>query len=366
MKGCLVLILVSVTALAEGPLSVPALSPVSAWGPPTTVRSPVSPVSPAAAAGPVRARTPEELAAQSGFQIGVGLTHDLGLGTFVDAKSFSLLTAGLSISAAYRFRFQGVKLSASAGLSGGWVYTLPDTETGRRWTIAPLRFGLSAPGLYKDKLTGIALAPSVSFTLPTSQESWGSGLITNFSAGLGASRQVKKFNLQLNLHGSHGFYTNPENALRPDPTTRDAYGNLLYLCRTGEVACAGGSNNTAWTLGFNTSVVWFPVDTLEVFVSYGLTKAWKYAATPTVDEFTPKALDSNGNPVARVGLGQADSETASIGVGWQVTPRYSLDLVLGSNMAPLTATGLVRFPFFAFGHLADNSTRLTLSFGGGF
>ena len=52
---------------------------------------------------------------------------------------------------------------------------------------------------------------------------------------------------------------------------------------------------------------------------------------------------------------------ATFGVGYQLTDHYSLDLGLQTLQTPLTPKGQVRFPWFAFGTLADNGTAASLS-----
>jgi hypothetical protein len=76
------------------------------------------------------------------------------------------------------------------------------------------------------------------------------------------------------------------------------------------------------------------------------------------DEFTPKALDDNGNPVARVGLGSFDRTSAFFGASYQLNEHYSLDLGTSTVQTPLTPTGQVRFPFLSFGTWADNNTSI--------
>lgn len=46
----------------------------------------------------VRARTPEEQAATSGFLFQAGLDHALGLGAFVNPQSYALLVANLTLA----------------------------------------------------------------------------------------------------------------------------------------------------------------------------------------------------------------------------------------------------------------------------
>jgi hypothetical protein len=312
-------------------------------------------------ASAVQARTPEEQANQTGLQVITALDHLLGVGTFVDAKTYSLLLANLTIQPQVLFGVKGTRLAASATLRGSYEYTLPDNDTGRRFSPGDIRLGLSAPAIFRDKaLTGIAITPSAGLTLPTSFESWSAGLITSFSLSAAATRSfttgVGGFDLRFSLGGSRGLYTSPVNSIRAT-TGKDTFGNLLVVCRTGEASCATAGQNTAWSANLAGQVNWRVTGEVIVYVGYTFIKTWREAAASTLDDQSPKALDSNGNPVARAGYGQSDRTSAFFGASYQLNEHYSLDLGLQTVQTPLTATGHVRFPFFAFGSLADNSTN---------
>ncbi len=311
-------------------------------------------------ANAVQARTPEEQANQRGFQIITALDHWLGVGTFVDPKSFSYLSANLTVQPQFLFGIKGTRLAASATLRASYEYTLPDNDTGRRFSPGDIRLGLSAPALFRDKnITGISFSPSVGLIVPTSPESWTAGLVTSLSLGLSATRSfstpVGGFDFRLALGASRGFYTNAVNSIRPT-SARDTFGNLLVVCRLGEAACASAGMNPAWGATVGGQVNWRVNGEVIVYGGYTFIKSWREAATTTVDDFSPKALDSNGNPVSRSGYGQSDRTSAFFGASYQMNEHYSLDLGLATVQTPLTATGQVRFPFFSFGALADNST----------
>ena len=326
----------------------------------------VAAANPNTLASAVSARTPEEQANQTGLQIITSLDHWLGVGTFVDSKSFSYLTANLTVQPQVLFGVKGVRLAASATLRGSYEYTMPDNDTGRRFAPADIRLGLSAPALFRDKaLTGISVTPSMGVLIPTSLESWNAGLITSLSLGAAATRSfttpIGGFDLRLSLGGSRGFFTNPVNGVRVcrDATCavqRDAFGNQTVLSRPNELFGASAGMNTAWSLNIASQVNWRASGEVIVYVGYTFIKTWREAATLTLDDMSPKGVDANGNPVARSGYGQVDRTSAFVGASYQLNEHYSLDLGLSTVQLPLTATGQVRFPFFSFGALADNST----------
>jgi len=317
-------------------------------------------------ASAVSARTPEEQANQTGLQVITSLDHWLGVGTFVDSKSYSYLTANLTVQPQVLFGVKGVRLAASATLRGSYEYTLPDNDTGRRFAPADIRLGLSAPAVFRDKaLTGISVTPSMGVLLPTSFESWNAGLITSLSLGAAATRSfttpVGGFDFRLSLGGSRGFFTNPVNGVRGCSTPsctpqRDTFGNQTVLSRPNELFSASAGMNTAWSLNLASQVNWRATGEVIVYVGYTFIKTWREAAAPNLDDMSAKGVDSNGNPVARGGYGQSDRTSAFVGASYQLNEHYSLDLGLSTVQTPLTATGQVRFPFFSFGALADNST----------
>jgi len=315
----------------------------------------------------VQARTPEELARQSGFAVGVDLGHELGMGTFVSVKSWAYLGAQVSVSPRYNFTFMDKRLVASGGFSVGYEYTLPDNPTGRRIFPSDLRLGLSAPAVYKEPATGIGITPSLSVMLPLRTESWTASMITSVRLGANASRSIGNFDFGLQVAGGWGAYVNGSSAYSPaDPNGRDAQGNLIALCRTGETICAGGPNNTAWTLGFNSYVNYRVTGDFILSVSYGLSKNWRYPQTWDVDQYTAKIPDANGNPAAHVGYGQMDMMASSISASYQLNEHYSINFGLSTNMQPLTDTHQVRFPFFSIGNMADNATTAFFSITGSY
>lgn len=339
---------------AEGATTAPA----------TTATAATKPANPLANA--VQARTPEEQANQSGFQLSIGLDHYLGAGTFVDTRYYSSLSAWLTVQPQYLFSLGKQRLVASATIRGAWEYTLPDAETGRRWGLFDTRIGLSAPAVFREPITKIGVTPSLGLIIPTSLESWNGGLITSISLGLGFSRSIGTFDFRANVSGSRAIYAQPSTGYRNptldgSPLPRDTSGNLLVVCRPGEAFCASSGMSPAWSMVAGGNINWRATGSLLVYVSYSYIRSWREAATSTVDAYTPKALDSNGNPVAKAGYGTSDRTSTAIGVSYQLNEHYSIDLGISTMQTPLTPTGQVRFPFLSFGTWADNGTSAYFS-----
>lgn len=321
-----------------------------------------------ALANAVQARTPEEQANQSGFQLATTLDHYIGTGTFSDPKTYASLSAFLTIQGQYLFGIGKQRLVASATLRGSYEYTLPDTETGRRWSTGDFRLGLSAPALFREKVTGIAFSPSIGLTLPTSLESWNARMIGALSLGVTMSRSVKMFDFRAGLTGAvsayptaFSGYRNPEQ-FDAGGLPKDSNGNLLVVCRPGEFFCASGGSNPFLSLSAFGQVNWRVGGSLLVYVGYQYIRAWKRGITDKVDGFTAPTLDENGNPAARVGLGNTDRTSSYIGGSYQLNEHYSLDLGLSTVQSPLfidkDGVQRVRFPFLSFGAWNDNATSI--------
>lgn len=306
--------------------------------------------------------TVEEEAARSGFQIGADLDHWLGTGTFINPNYYASFTGALSVSPAYSFKVGGVNLRASALGRLIYEYTLPDNPTGRRIAPWDIRLGLSAPAVWKEKLTGIAVSPSIGLTIPTSPESWQAGLITSASAGVSLSRSVGMFDFSASVSGSHGFFTNPQNNLKA-PNQKDLQNNLVVVCRTGESVCNSPGMNTEWVVSTGGNVNWRITSALIFSVSYSYIHYWAYGLP--VDQYSPQTVDSNGHPVA-VGQGQADRTFGVFGLGYDLSDHYNVSVSASTIQTPRTMgangqAGSFRFPFWAFGNAADNSTTVNFT-----
>ncbi|MFZ5441491.1 MAG: hypothetical protein ACOZQL_15905 [Myxococcota bacterium] len=363
-------LLVPALVMAQQASAPTPTAPESSQPAPATSAAPTTATAPTAGnalANAVQARTPEEQAKQSGFQFIVAFDNWLGTGTFVDPKTYAYLASNLTLVAAYQMPFLGKRLRLSGSLRGTYEYTLPDSETGRRWTFYDAALSASIPAVFKDSLTGISLTPSLGLTLPASPESIQAGLITNLRVGVTALRRAGPFDLSLTASGTRSFYARPFSAVAnpaaADPTRepRDKAGNLLILARNGE-PFAGWSNwNPAWGVSVGGQVQWRATGELMLIVGYTYLHTWREMATDTVDEYTSKALDSNGNPVAHVGYGRGDRTSTFVDLSYQLNEHYSLDLGFYTFQSPLTGTGQVRFPFLSFGTWAENNMNFFLT-----
>lgn len=307
--------------------------------------------------------TPEQLASETGFHMGVGLDNSVGQGTFVNPAYYAYVGSRLELAPSYSFTLLGKKLAASAGAGIGWEFTPPDNDNARRYSWSDLRLGISAPAIYKEKFTGVSISPSLGYSIPLTLESWTAGSLGNLSLSASLSRTfIEKLHTRLGFSVVKGFFGQPYSGISSAyASQRDAAGNLIYICRENAAYCAAAGNNTQWRIGANAGVSYNFSDRLSASVSYGISKGYKTAATDVVDEYTPKAVDSNGNPVAKVGMGQSDNQSGSIGVDYSITDIFSVSANLG-NAGPIKTKDnkAFRFPFFNFLGPADGTTQFSV------
>lgn len=297
-----------------------------------------------------------------GFTIAIDLDHYLGIGTFINPSMYSYLAANITAQPRYAFTLGGKRFLGSVTMRASYEYTMPDSENARRFQPGDTRLGLAAPAFFKEKVTGISFTPSFGIIVPTSPESWQASLIANLTLGVLMARSVGRFDFFGTVGASRGIHANPVNAAGHNVGTLDAQGNQLAVCRQGEPNCAFFGMNTAWTVSGGINVNYRATDALSFTVGYSLSKAWRYVAVSEVDELTPKAIDGNGNSVARVGLGQNDRSVAFVSASYQLNDYYSLSLSTSTIQAPLSSDGhRFRFPFWSFEGPSANYTTVNLT-----
>jgi hypothetical protein len=272
-------------------------------------------------------------------------------------------------------------MALGATVRASYEYTLPDTETGRRWAIYDTRFSLSAPAFFKEKaVTGISFTPSLGLIVPTSLESWNAGMITAISLGLTASRSFGNFDFRASVSGSRSIYGQAASGYRnPDPAgkgiaPRDSNGNLLAICRPNETLCATGGMNPAWAVSASGSIQWRASGSFLFYIGYTYIRSWKNPADGDVgpsDPLRPQALDVNGNAAAKPGASTGSDRTITFfGGSYQLNEHYSLDLGMYTAQTPLfvdkDGVQRVRFPFLSLGAWNDNATSVFFTLSAGY
>ena len=361
-SAILVLALAPILALAKeipttNPTAAPSPKPAAPAAAPTAGTTPS-----ATASGALAAQ--EEKENQGGPSIGIELDHSLGTGTFVDPSLYSSFGATLSVVPRYVFSAGGLKFALSLAIRGGWEYTLPDSENGRRFSPADTRLGLSAPAILKSDKLGISFSPSIGVLIPTTQESWQAGLITNLSVGFALAKPVGRFNFALTSNGSRGFHVTGASQVRSQATSGAADQLNSFAARK----VAGGSDepfvafaawNTAWSFNVGGNISAQATDELSFVIGYTYARSWKYFGVPIgPDERLPAG--------AVYGSGQAERTSTVIAANYQLTDHYGISLSASTLQTPrsgaMGGAGYFRFPFWAINNAADNATALSFTF----
>lgn len=359
----------------EIPVSTPAPAATPAAPEATPATTPAPTATPSTAAAPAATASGalaalEEAEKKGGFALSADLDHSLGTGTFANPSMYASFGASLSVVPRYGFFVAGKPVSASLALRGGWEYTLPDNENGRRFSPGDTRLGFSLPGIYKNELTGIAVSPNIGFLIPTSPESWQAGLITNISAGLSLSKTVWKLSFSLTGSGSRGFHLTGASQTPAQQSSAgariDSFQARQSTTGASEPFVSFAAFNTAWSASVGGNVALQATDELSFVVGYSYGHSWKYqGAKIGPNESIPlyarvcKAPDGGDMPCP----GESDRTSTVVAVNYQLTDHYGVSLSASTVQAPLErASGAVRFPFWAIGNYEDNVTNISFTF----
>jgi len=303
--------------------------------------------------------TPEQLAALGKWTFNLGVDNIVGSGTFVNAEYFAFVGSAFSLSWTKPLRIAGKNLLFNGGTGLNVEYSKPDALNGRRVGWSDIRVGLAMPGAYKDKLTGISINPSIGATVPITLESWGTGTLTNLTAGVRAIRRFGPVDLRLGVNGGYTLNTAPYvrqyASAGPDNIA-------TALCRVSDVSCGSGGLTNKFLVGTNLVALWFFNDDLLFYGTLGWNVRWRNAAAEAVDEYTPKGVDVNGNPVAQVGMRPTDVTSGSLGFNYNLTDVFSVSFTLSNDGPPKTFDNKsLRNPFLDLVSPANNFTNYTLS-----
>lgn len=274
----------------------------------------------------------------------------LGAATFVDPEYYGDVSLQTTLSAGWGFEAGKVHLRPSMRFAAGYQLTLPDAEVGTRWSLSPIALSLAATNLVDEPRTGLRLTPAFGMTIPTLVEP---GIpLTTLSLAAQLERRFGPFEVALRTEVDKPFYV----SLSVPPCAS-------RIC-VGSGGVPSSAFNWAWVNTLQAEG-WI-IDSLSVGASLGYGIFWRAGAVDVVDEYTPKGLDSNGNPIAGVGAGRRDLTRGNIFVNWAFTRLFGVSLDITTVQTPLVvgSDGVkrVRFPFLSFGSWADNATTFSINF----
>lgn len=306
----------------------------------------------------------------SPFGLAVGLSESVGLGTFVANPFARTPTVGttLTLNPSVRFTLAGKKMVAAAKWSGYLEHTKPDNAMGRSFAPTDVFLTVSLPAVATIPGAGISVSPGVRYTVPVSYES--SFASSRGTSGLSVvlARSLYGFDLSYTGAVNKGFFGYTSKvATAKEALLTDDQGRRVIVCREGEQFCGSAGMNTQFSfsnilaVGFNLS------SKMSVSATYVLINGFRYAATETIDEFTPRTTDTAGNPVAKVGRGRADSVWGIVEMNYTLTSSLSVNAGIATVGPPKTADSKgYRFPFFDLLSPASNLTSYSLGVNGTF
>ena len=280
------------------------------------------------------------------FRVGLSLGNSMSTAIFAGQEFSDFAGSNLSVAPSYSFEAAGLKLNASASASASYEYTTPDNSLARRFNWNDVGLNLSAPAVYKNEFTGISISPTLGLTLPVSRESWWRGSVTNMTAGLGFGRQFGKLSLGGRVGGSKTFYTEVTQTLSErQQARRDDVENLIFICRTDQASCGLRGVPSLWALSGGVNASYALLDKLTLSIGINLSKRRAYEVP--ADEYSSKALDSNGKSVISAN-GEMDMMMGSLGASYRVTDRLMATFSYATAQTPKTADNQrFRFPWYS-------------------
>lgn len=293
------------------------------------------------------------------FSVNFGISDTFTAGALVRdefvARNYNLMV--FSFGGGYDIPVDGMSASVSASVSKFL------TEEGGSTRQREARFNDIYLGLdyafYTWELTGINFSSSFALTLPTSEVSRFTNLITALDLGLGMSRSFGgltlgyNFGFSKNLHTETSVVADLED-FAIDVIARDGgteqIGEAQVALDTGVLASFSVANSLSmsyrWFTGFTTRI------------------AWTLADTFTYDNGTITLDDQFTSEFARPGRGHSQIMIGSVSASYSFLDHFSAGLAMTTTQLPLTADNdRVRFPFFDLetGNLQNTSFRLSVS-----
>jgi hypothetical protein len=260
----------------------------------------------------------------------------LGAGTFVQPEYYGYAGLFTSVSAGWGFDVGPVHLRPSAHVGLAYQLTLPDAESGVRFSATPISLSLAATNLLDHSATGLRLTPAVGLTIPTT---------------LGRSIPLTTPTLALQLERRFGPI---EVGLRSE-VGKPFYGEYPPLCRF----CAFEASprfNWLWSNGLQAEG-WF-TDWLSLGVSYAWNLGFGFPVATDQVSFAPGDSRTFVSTTAAV--------TGRVFFTWAFTKRFGLSFDMSTTQPPLftdrDGVRRVRFPFLSLGSWADNTTQFFFAF----
>lgn len=322
----------------------------------------IASAAPARALGPVEAAAGVEARSQSSPFAGsaAALSQSAGLGTFVanEHARTPLLVTGMLLMPRYAFALGGSQLVLSLRELVALEETRPDNATGRRLAWSDLSARVAAPRLVTEPLTGIAVTPSVHYALPLSLESQFASSRGTLGATVALERRFGSLEVNGSLALAKGLFRYTSKvATAAEALLTDGENRAVMICRAGESFCGSAGMNSELSLRTALSMRYQLSERFGLGATWVLLNDFRYPAAQAVDEYTPKALDSSGERIAKAGRGRADSTWGVLDAEYRLGEHLSLTAELATvGPAKTRDNQSLRFPFFDLLSPAANLT----------
>ncbi len=292
------------------------------------------------------------------FTIGGGISMVTNVGSLVRPNTQTTDSVSLNFSTNLSYSFESdTVLAVYAGLQ---KFVTPHGLV-RQYEA---RFGdisvaLSQPAFYTIPGAKISLTGSLTGSIPTSDFSRFSGLMTSIDGSLVAARSFGRLSLSYSFGVSKNFHRYTSVVFNPDRYEADAL-----------IRGTGAENISETLVAITTGVLpeWSVSNSLSASirlpanfstqVGFSLSDSFTYAT----DSIT--AEDDLQSEFAEPGRGRSQAMSGRIGLGYRFLSRFSAGVSLSTGGPPKTAdNSRFRFPFWDFqgGNLQYTSLSLSLS-----
>lgn len=292
------------------------------------------------------------------FTIGGGISMVTNVGSLVrpNAQTTDSVSLNFSTNLSYSFESDTV-LAVYAGLQ---KFVTPHGLV-RQYEarFGDISIAASQPNFYTIPGADISLTGSLSGSIPTSDFSRFSGLMTSIDGSLVAARSFGRLSLSYSFGVTKNFHRYTSVVFNPERYEADAL-----------VRGTGAENISETLVAITTGVLpeWSVSNSLSASirlpanfstqVGFSLSDSFTYAT----DSIT--AEDDLQSEFAEPGRGRSQAMSGRIGLGYRFLNRFSAGVSLSTGGPPKTAdNSRFRFPFWDFqgGNLQYTSLSLSLS-----
>ncbi len=262
----------------------------------------------------------EEEEAKKPWSVSVSLGHSIGSGTFLAneylRETRERVSQSWSFSGSYRFPLWGHMLSA--GVSTGFSVNLVDAQgiDSRQVRLRSTSLSLSDGSVYKDELTGINLNAGLSYSLPSTIESFATnnGSYGSLGLNMGLARKFGDFGVRLGFSMGHTLHKYKVGWAVDTVagSSWNQWGCIEAIEADDDTAavyqCATGGANSFLSLSNSLGLRYKITDLLSVSYGLSFSNSFKYAMAGEGDEYTQPGSNRVSPEVDGQSINSSDNE----------------------------------------------------------